>query len=191
MKCEIMALLSTRPKISELVFGLYGRSLHPELFQIHSTRRLERENFDARIDVTSAGHVVMFKAGNHVFTEVATSAHHELPERRRLLSQRLSGSFEDQVECEGNVQFEYKFSLERTTPEIFYAMNKAFQERGDIEGLLHQFESSGRVQLGAISYIYIDTRVHSLRVQAMHTFPDDYAILKTQSLFRIDPSSPE
>lgn len=182
-----MALLSARPKISELLFGLYGRSLHPELFQIHSSRKLERDHFSARIDITSAGHVIMFKAGQHVFTELATSAHHELPDRRRLLSQRLAGRFEDRVECEGGVQFEYQFQLERTTPEIFHAMNKAFQERREMEGLIHQFESSGRVQLGAISYIYIDTRIHSLRIQAIHTFPDDYAVLKTQSLFQIDP----
>lgn len=183
-----MALLSARPKISELVFGLYGRSLHPELFQIHSSRRLERDHFSARIDITSAGHVIMFKTGQHVFTELATSAHHELPLRRRLLSQKLSSKFEDRIECEGGVQFEYQFHLDRTTPEIFLAMNKAFLDRRDMEGLIHQFESSGRVQLGAISYIYIDTRMHSLRIQAIHTFPDDYAILKTQSLFQIDPA---
>lgn len=182
-----MALLSARPKISELVFGLYGRSLHPELFQIHSSRQLERDHFSARIDITSAGHLIMFKVGSRVFTELATSAHHELPEKRRLLSQRLSGQFEDEIECEGGVHFEYQFHLERTTPEIFYAMNRAFQERREMEGLVCQFESSGRVQMGAISYIYIDTRLHSLRIQAMHTFPDDYTILKTQSLFRITP----
>ncbi len=186
-----MALLSARPKISELTFGLYGRSLHPELFQIHSTRRFDRDNFNAQVDITSAGHLIMFKVGGRVFTELATSAHHELPERRRLLAQKLSGEFEDSIECEGGIHFEYQFQLERTTPEFFHSVQKAFELRQEMDGLLYHFESSGRVKMGAISYIYVDTRVHSLRVQAMHTFPDDYAILRTQSLFRIDPAFEE
>lgn len=181
-----MALLSARPKISQLTFGLYGRSLHPEFFEIHSTRRLERDHFVAQVDVTSSGHVIMFRTGGRVFTELATSAHQELPDKRRLLTQKLSGNFEDRIECEGGVHFEYQFHLDRTTPDIFYSVQKAFELRQEMDGLLYRFPSSGRVELGAFSYIYIDTRVHSLRVQALHTFPDDYTILKTQSLFRIE-----
>ena len=39
--------------------------------------------------------------------------------------------------------------------------------------------------MGAISYINGETRDRSLLVQAFHTFPDDYAIVKTQSLFQV------
>ena len=84
-----MSLLTTRPKISELTFGLYGRSIHPELFQIYTTRRIERERFVAQIDVTSTGHLVMFKTDDRVFTEVATSAHQEVAKGRRLLYKRI------------------------------------------------------------------------------------------------------
>src|SRR5690606_26170807 len=103
---------TTRPKISELAFGLYGRSLHPELFQIYTTRRIQRDHFQAQIDVTSTGHLVMFKTGERVFTEIATSAHQELPQRRRLLATPIQGQFEDRIECEGGVCFEYQYHLE-------------------------------------------------------------------------------
>jgi hypothetical protein len=39
--------------------------------------------------------------------------------------------------------------------------------------------------LGALSYINVETRTRCLLVQAFHTFPDDYAIVKSQSLFEI------
>jgi hypothetical protein len=39
--------------------------------------------------------------------------------------------------------------------------------------------------LGAISYVNIETRSRTLLVQAFHTFPDDCAIVKSQSLIRI------
>jgi hypothetical protein len=50
---------------------------------------------------------------------------------------------------------------------------------------LHTFDSSGRVSLGAISYINLETRNRSLLIQAFHTFPDDNAIVKSQSVFRL------
>ena len=39
--------------------------------------------------------------------------------------------------------------------------------------------------LGALSYINVETRNRSFLVQAFHTFPDDYAIVKSQSLFQL------
>ena len=47
------------------------------------------------------------------------------------------------------------------------------------------FESSGRFGLGALSYINLESRDRSLKVQAFHTFPDDYAIVKSQSVFSL------
>jgi hypothetical protein len=51
--------------------------------------------------------------------------------------------------------------------------------------MLHRFDPSGRMDLGAISYVYVETRNRSLLVQAFHTFPDDYAIVKSQSVFEV------
>ena len=56
---------------------------------------------------------------------------------------------------------------------------------GKRHGMLHRFDSSGRMALGALSYINFEARNRSLLVQAFHTFPDDYAIVKSQSLFQL------
>ena len=53
------------------------------------------------------------------------------------------------------------------------------------EGLLHAFDSSGRMAFGGLSYVNIETRRRSMLVQAIHTFPDDYAIVKVESLFSL------
>ena len=53
------------------------------------------------------------------------------------------------------------------------------------QGMLYRFDSSGRMALGALSYINLQARNRSLLVQAFHTFPDDYAIVKSQSLFEV------
>jgi hypothetical protein len=49
----------------------------------------------------------------------------------------------------------------------------------------HRFEAPGRLDVGAFSWIDVETRPRSLLVQTFHTFPDDSAIVKTQSLFEI------
>jgi len=85
------AVLSVRPKVAELSFQLFGRALHPELFEVHKTRTVERGEFSARLDITSAGHVITWRYRGLTLTEVAASAQHPLPERRRLLSYRLKG----------------------------------------------------------------------------------------------------
>ena len=45
--------------------------------------------------------------------------------------------------------------------------------------------ASGRMAMGALSYIHVETRSRRLLVQAFHTFPDDYAIVKSQSVFQL------
>jgi hypothetical protein len=177
------AVLSVRPKVAELAFKLYGRSLHPELFDIYKSRTVERGGYLARIDITSAGHVVTWRYEGLTLTEVAASAHHPLPQRRRLLSYRLRGQRSDRVKCRGGVTYQMSFQLEPVAPEVFWTFQHELARDGERQGMLHVFRASGRMALGALSYINVETRNRSMLVQAFHTFPDDYAIVKSQSLF--------
>jgi hypothetical protein len=176
-------VLSVRPRIAELVFQLYGRSLHPELFEVHSTRRIERGGYIAIVQITNAGHVVTWQYDGLTLTEVAASAQHPLPQRRRLMSHRLKGTCTDNLEVRGGVAYHVEFSLEPVEKETFWTYQKELTRSEAPEGLLHCFESSGRFGLGAMSYVNLESRDRSLKVQAFHTFPDDYAIVKSQSVF--------
>ena len=46
-------VLTVRPKVAELSFQLFGRALHPELFETHKTRTIERGEYEVKVDVTS------------------------------------------------------------------------------------------------------------------------------------------
>jgi len=83
------------------------------------------------------------------------------------------------------VNYHVEFSLEPVERETFWTYQKALTQAGTQDGLLHCFESSGRFGLGALSYINLESRDRSLKVQAFHTFPDDYAIVKSQSVFSL------
>lgn len=178
-------MLSVRPKVAELVFQLYGRGLHPELFQVYGSRVVRRGDYEATINITSAGHIVTWRYQGLTLTEVCTSAHHPLPQKRRLLSYRLKGHRTDRVECRGGAAYHVSFDLEPVEPEVFWTFQQELTLDGERQGMLHKFDSSGRMALGALSYINVETRTRSLLVQAFHTFPDDYAIVKSQSLFEV------
>jgi len=178
-------VLTVRPKIAELVFQLYGRPLHPELFNVYRTHTVQRGDYQAKIDITSAGHVVTWHYAGLTLTEVATSAHHSLPERRRLFRYPLKGQRSDRVECRGGVCYQVSFQLEAVDPEIFWIFHEELARDGLRNGMLHRFDSSGRMALGALSYINLESRNRSFLVQAFHTFPDDHAIVKSQSLFEL------
>jgi len=171
--------------VAELVFQLFNRPLHPELFQVHQTRRIVRGGYEAKIDITNAGHVVTWRYEGLTLTEVATSAHHPLPQKRRLLSCRLRGERNDRVPCRGGVIYQFGFQLEPADPEVFWTFQQELTRDGQCQGMLYRFNSSGRMALGALSYINVETRNRSLMVQAFHTFPDDYAIVKSQSIFEL------
>jgi hypothetical protein len=174
-------VLSARPKITELVFQLYGRSLHPELFEVHNSRIVERGGYRAVVQITTSGHVITWQYQGITLTEVAAAANHPLPERRRLMSHRLKGTASDELECRGGIAYKTNFSLEPVEKEAFWAYQKELTQAGARHGLLHCFEATGRFGFGAMSYVNLESRDRSLRIQAFHTFPDDYAIVKSQS----------
>ena len=176
---------AVRPKVAELAFQVYGRALHPELFEVLQTRSVERNGFRAKVDITSAGHVVTWQYGGMTLTEVAAAANHPLPEKRRLMSHRFSGKQRDSVTCRGGTRYRVEFQLEPADPEIFWAFQQELIANDRRQGMLHTFDASGRVPMGAISYVHIETRSRCLLVQAFHTFPDDCAIVKSESRFEL------
>jgi uncharacterized protein DUF2617 len=177
------AVLSVRPKVAELVFQVYGRSVHPELFEIFGTHTIERGDYRAKVSITSAGHLVTWQYKGMILCEVATSAHHPLPQRRRLMSYLLKGERNDRIDCRGGCRYQMQFQLEPVAPEVFWTYQQELSLEGVQQGLLHRFDSSGRMAMGALSYLSFEARNRSLLVRAFHTFPDDYAIVKSQSLF--------
>jgi hypothetical protein len=176
-------VLTVRPKVAELVFQLYGRPLHPELFEVFQTRTVERGGYRAKIDITGAGHVVTWTYAGLTLTEVAASAHQPLPQKRRLMSYRLRGDRSDRLVCRGGASYQVSFQLEPVEPEVFWTFQTELAHDGERRGMLQRFRASGRMELGALSYVNVETRSHSLLIQAFHTFPDDCAIVKSQSLF--------
>ncbi|WP_425397266.1 DUF2617 family protein [Aeoliella sp.] len=186
----IRTVLSARPKIADLVFQFYGRSLHPELFEVKRERKIERSTYNATIKITSTGHAICWQQPEGLLlTEVATSALHDLPIKRRLMSHRVRGEHEDRIECAGGLVYETQLAIETADNATIRGYQQELALAGEKHSVLYQFESGGRVGLGAFSYIHFESRARSLRIQALHTFPEDGVILTSQSLFSLPSES--
>src|SRR3989304_7862595 len=140
-----LILLTVRPKIAELVLQLYGRPLHPELFEILCSRTVQCGDYQAKIDITSTGHVVTWRYAGLTLTEVATSAQNPLPKKRRLMSYRLCGQRSDDVNCRGGICYQMNFQLDREEPEVFWNYQQELTQDGLRQGMLQRFDSSGRI----------------------------------------------
>ncbi|MEM7560673.1 MAG: DUF2617 family protein [Planctomycetota bacterium] len=179
-----MDVSTVRPKVAQLRFQLLQRSVHPELFQIFKTQRIEREQYSARIDITNDGHVVQWTFGKTTVSEIASSNLQSVPQGRHLLSEPLRKSGLKVVELPG-AEYEYSFELQRVKPEMFWMIQKQLKETSETHELIHVFNASGRVDIGGLSFLNLETRSASLQIQAIHTFPDDFALVKTESTLRV------
>lgn len=118
------------------------------------------------------------------WTEVAAGLTIRCRQRRRLMSYRLKGERTDRIRFAG-LSYEMSFSLEPADHEQFAVGVHRVNAGGNATRMLQRFEPSGRFETGALSYVNIELRDKSLCVQAFHTFPDDSAVLKIQSWYRL------
>lgn len=177
-------VLSIRPTIAEHSLYVFGRSIHPELFHIFKTKHIQRSNYSARIDITGDGHVITFVHGHLVISEVVCSCKQLLPQKRRYVSSPLRSKFKKQVDRNSVLKYSTECERESVSPEMFWMLQTQLQ-RVDCENeLIQNFDSSGRIAFGAVSYLHVEERESQLLVKAFHTFPDGHTILKAVSTFQ-------
>ena len=171
-----------RPPVCDLVFQLYGRPLHPELFDILAVRKFRREDYELTVCVTRTGHVISWDNPDVHLTEVTAAADQELPERRRLLHYRLRQEHGGKLACAHGVHYETSFQVEVLPPEVFLTVHDEIRADGEKRGLLHHFPAAHRFEVPPLGFVTADARPGCLLLSTFHTFPGEYTVVKTQSL---------
>ena len=179
-------MLSVRPKITDLNFHLFARNVHPELFQVCASRLLERENYELKLNITTDGHVISFSHNGLLLTEVSAAAHHPLPSNRILVSHPIEGVSNDEMIYRDTIGYQSQVQIEGVNPKIFATIQKQLDSKIECEGLVHRFDSNGRLNFGAISYINIQSFRNHVLVRTFHTFPDTCAVVKSESRFSLN-----
>jgi hypothetical protein len=172
-----------------MMFHLIGKPVHPELVEVCGSRLIKRDNYQLQLNITTDGHLITFRHEDLIFCEVAAAASHDLPQQQRLVSHTVSGSVNNgPIVLEENIGYQSIVSMDSVDPKMFVTIQQQLDKRVETDGLVHRFESNGRLNFGAISYMHAQSFIHHVRVRAFHTFPDTCAVLKTDTVFRTNQS---
>ncbi len=171
-----------RPRVSDLVFQLYGRPLHPELFEILAERRIRREDYELIVRITRGGHVFSFENHDLHLTEVTAACDDVLPEKRRLVRHRVRGERCESLACPRGISYQMSFQVETLPQEIFLHVHDEILADGGKRGLLHNFQPNHRLSLAPLGFVTVEARAACLLLTAFHTFPEEHTILKSQTL---------
>ncbi len=176
-----MSALLVRPKVAELVFHLYGKPLHPELFETLAMRQFGSGDYQACIRITRAGHVIAWQNAAVCLTEIA-DVQQDLNPTRRALSYRLCGERSGSYRCGHGISYQMSFQVEKLTPEIFVHVHDEILAEGGKRGLLFNFQPHHRLAVAPLGLITADSRSDCLLFTTCHTFPEEHTIVKSQSL---------
>jgi hypothetical protein len=177
-----MATPLVRPPVADLIFQVYGRPLHPELFDILAVRQVRQADFELTVRITRTGHVVSWENDDVYLTEVAAAADQELPKGRRLLSYKLKSEQSASLPCAHGVHYQASFQVEALAPELFAHIHEEILADGSKRGLLHHFASHNRLCLAPLGFVQAEFRPGCLFLSSFHTFPGEHTVIKTQSL---------
>src|SRR5262245_54556891 len=100
-----------RPRIADLVFHLYDRPLHPELFDTLAVRTVRRDEYRVTARVTRTGHVITWETARRHLTEVSAASDVPLPVYRSLIHRKMRGEHNDTLTRFPGLKYQTSFQV--------------------------------------------------------------------------------
>ena len=176
-----MGVPLVRPRVAEVVFRVYDRPLHPELFDAVAVRTVDRDGGRLTARITRTGHTLGWSGGGVHLEEVIAAADQELPAAGVRLAHRFDGSRRGRCDLPG-VTYQMASQAEVLEPEQFVHLHAELVADGERKGLVYHCKAGNRIGLSPLGVVIVEALPRCLSVTAFHTFPDEFAVLKTQSL---------
>jgi hypothetical protein len=179
-----------RSSVSDLAFQVFNRAFHPDWFATRNFRRVEQTGWEADLRIIEGGHAIIFRSGSVRLTEILSGPETSLPDQGLLFHSQVRHERSAQIRPGSSIEYQSCFEVEHVDLEIFRHLSQEATLDAARDGLFHCFRASNRLAAAPISHIQITPRARDLSIQAFHTFPDECAIVRTQSLFELRRSSP-
>jgi hypothetical protein len=180
-----MGVSPGRARVADLAFQVFDRAVHPDWFTSRVYRRIAREGWEADVRIIEGGHTVNFGAGPIRLTEVLSGPETTLPDPGLLFHSPVRNERSTVLRPGGIIEYQTCFEVERVDPEVFRHLCEEMTLDGSSHRLFHRFGSLNRLAPAPLSLIQIDARVRGLSVHSFHTFPDECAMVRSQSLFEL------
>ena len=180
-----MPLSVARPDAANLVLQTFGRALHPDLLCHHKSAQLTVPGMTLDVRLIAAGHAFILRTAAQTLTEVISDRLDVYPLRGRLLQQKLKGCQTESIEFESGLRYDVSCTLERLSLSVFLRQHEELIADGAKASLFAEFPGVNRFSPGPLSLVRTEACRHSVVVHAYHTFPEQLAIVKTQSLVEL------
>jgi hypothetical protein len=178
-----MGVSSGRSAVADLSFQVYGRPIHPDLFATRAFSRVARTGWDADVRIIEGGHAVLWSSGNVRLAEILAGPEFEPPEIGTLYQSRVRHERSTSIRREASIEYQTRFSVERIDADVFRHLHQELTLDAAPHDLFHVFGTRHRLLPSPVSRVRIEARGRGLSIAAFHTFPEEQAIVRTQSLF--------
>jgi hypothetical protein len=179
--------LKLRPSVSDLTFQVYDAPIHPEFISSLCTRTFERDGYRLRVHLTAAGHMLEWHGKRTTIVELLTDQSTPLPEQHQLFCHRIGPERSEQFRPSASICYLTCFQVERMVAEVFFHYQDELRRDAQKTGLLYVLRPHDRLGLSPLSYMDLQARSDSLVIHTYHTFPDEYAVVKVQTLVEVRP----
>lgn len=169
--------------VEELVFSLFQRSVHPELFQIYARRRLKTEKYDAHIWLTGCTHVVSIFSGDVCLTEVVSPPDQPLPRQGLIERFQFRGPRSHKCTLSRGVSYMTDFQIEKMSTNLYRQSHIELEKFARNRGVFVKFPKLEVSGLQPFCYVDFEARRHELHIHAFSAYPEQLTMIKTQSLF--------
>ena len=174
-----------RQRVADLNFYLFEGVVHPELFGIQRQRTFERDAYRADVWLIGLGHVVVVGGARGAVAEVVSPTREVLPWHRLLHTFAAGQRTEEDYSCTGPFIYHSSFLRERLPAKVFAEEHAAYLAGAGEEGLLVQFPAPEPGRLPPFALVEVEATQRHFAVQAVHAFPEERTLVKTQSLIEL------
>ncbi len=174
----------SRPDVADMVLRTFERTVHPELFESEKQSTINFGGNRATLRLGRTGHVIEFRSADAVITEVATTKHEEMPSTKKVIDRRLIGYRTHMIDLPG-IRYHCSYQLEHVPLDVYLQLHREFEVDARNATLSVQLPGSTPQSPSCISLLKCDILSEGLVVHGFHTFPENAAILRIQTLFEL------
>lgn len=180
-----MGVSSGRSRAADLSIHVFGRAISPEWFAVRGHRRVSLAGWEADVRIVEGGHVIVWGTGKSRISEVVAGPEIELPEPGRLFHATAKRERSVRLAPDGRIEYQTCIEAERLDAEVFGHLSEELTLDATPGDLVVRFRPANRMAPASISRIHAEARGRGLSIHAFHTFPDERAVVRVQSLFEI------
>jgi hypothetical protein len=170
---------------------VYRKAIHPDFFAIEGRQRLENGAVEAEAWICKGGHSIRYQCGESCVVEVIADQPQGLPERGLTTNIICAGEHDHEESVSETLQFMTRVQTETLAEHLYLGTYKEMLAHGRDNGSLTVMWNDPTTQKPNLSIVDLQRFRSEIHAQSWHLRSDCGLVLRTQSMFQLNESSPK